>query len=294
MSVDPSAMMQLIASQLPQELHNSLLLVGSLAAAYHYRSQVAHAVRTKDADIIVQPAGAIDTCQDIATKLLSVGWTRTEKCSAGTPNTPANELRAVRLYPPKTKAYFVELLGLPAPEQDSPLEWARLELDDGWYGLPSFRFMGLLEQHQQRSGVGLRYASPSMMALANALAHPALSRDTMSEPIGGRVIRRCAKDLGRVLAIARLEQREAMEEWPEMWRGALEQRFGAAWRALAARATSGIHALLEDEDVFEQAHHSADVGILSGMSVSLPAFKGVAQQLIQDVLDPLAQLGQTH
>jgi hypothetical protein len=44
------------------------------------------------------------------------------------------------------------------------------------------------------------------MALANLLEHPVIGPQTMSTKIGGRTLKRSNKDLGRVLAIARLSE----------------------------------------------------------------------------------------
>src|SRR5262245_53797584 len=110
--MNAEAIMTLVASQLPRELHRGVLLVGSLAAAYHYRGRIGGSVRTKDADVVIQPAGALATCKEVAQQLLREGWRRTHNCHGMPPGTPNDELRAVRLYPPDTSAYFIELLAL--------------------------------------------------------------------------------------------------------------------------------------------------------------------------------------
>jgi hypothetical protein len=75
--LDPRAIFALIAAQLPKDLHDHLLIIGSLAAAYHFRTRLlVDTVNKKDADVIVQPAGAIEECKAIATRLLTVGWQR--------------------------------------------------------------------------------------------------------------------------------------------------------------------------------------------------------------------------
>jgi len=87
------------------------------------------------------------------------------------------------------------------------------------YGLPSFRYMALLVSDVRSSEHGTRYASPPLMALANLLSHDALGKDVIGEPIAGREIRRSAKDLGRVLALAHLHG--DVEEWLPIWATAL-------------------------------------------------------------------------
>ena len=84
------------------------------------------------------------------------------------------------------------------------------------------RVLALTLIDRQRSEAGLEYAHPSMMALANLLSHPKLGDHVMSTPVGERDIHRSSKDLGRVLALARLESREETERWAPRWRYALE------------------------------------------------------------------------
>lgn len=170
--LDPAPLFDLIARQVPSHLHENLLIVGSLAAAYHFRSRLNGAgVNTKDADIIIYPAGAMAECKEIAEGLLAHGWRPHPKCYPNPRPDPAEALRAVRLYPPDADFYFVELLAFPDRCQTSLKTWVPLELADGWYGMPSFRFLGLTGFSVQTSDEGLRYAAPSMMALSNLLAH---------------------------------------------------------------------------------------------------------------------------
>ena len=79
-------------------------------------------------------------------------------------------------------------------------------MDDGWNGLPSFRFLGVTSLNRLKSSVGVEYAAPSMMALANLLSHPEIGTARIeSGPMAGHL--RAAKDLARVIALARLTGR---------------------------------------------------------------------------------------
>jgi hypothetical protein len=70
-TLDSRLIFELLHSHLPAPLQDNLLVVGSLAAAYHYRQRLKQtAVNTKDCDAVVQPAGALAECKAIATKLL--------------------------------------------------------------------------------------------------------------------------------------------------------------------------------------------------------------------------------
>lgn len=289
--LDPKVMFKMIAAQVPKDLHGNVLIVGSLAAAYHYREALeTHAVNTKDADVVVQPAGALAECKMIAERLLEEGWYRyPDKCFPMSEPEPADELRAIRLYPPGTEAYYIELLGLPEPGQGERRKWVPLELDDGWYGLPCFRYFAVLGEGSLRSTEGIQYASPAMMALANLLAHPSLGSETMSEPIGGRTLLRSAKDLGRVLALAWLTGAEGIEEWLDPWRDALASRFPDEQEELAAHVGDGLRELLDDENALDQARHANEVGLLRGRGLGVDEHRAVGEQIIAFVLEPFTE-----
>ncbi len=50
--LDPKVLFQLVAKHLPDDLHDNVLVVGSLAAAYFYRERIElGSINTKDLDI---------------------------------------------------------------------------------------------------------------------------------------------------------------------------------------------------------------------------------------------------
>jgi hypothetical protein len=288
MKLDPIALFERLATDIPRELHGNLFVTGSLAAAYHFQAQLeGRAVNTKDADLVVHPAGNVGSCQQMAGRLLALGWTRTEECFPRPTPEPADELRAIRLYPPGSHDYFLEFLNVPEQGQAEPKRWIKIQMEDGWYGLPSFRFLGVTSLNRLKSSVGLEYASPSMMALANLLAHPRVGTDRIeSGPMLG--ILRAAKDLGRVIALARLAGRNETEQWLPEWRSALERCFPGTWRELAVRAGDGLRELLGDDNALEDARKTTDVGLLSGLNVTSEMLRANADRLLLDVIDPLA------
>jgi len=290
--LDPRAIFALIAAQLPKDLHDHLLIIGSLAAAYHYRDRLpVDTVNTKDADVIVQPAGAIDECKAIATRLLGVGWQRRRGCVPATTSDAVDADQVIRLHPPGSDLYFVELLAFPDDKQQVPRRWIPIELDDGWYALPSFQHLRLVAIGQRTSQEGLRYAAPEMMALSNLLAHPTIGAKRVTEPIEGRRILRSAKDLGRVLALARLADRADVEGWPTIWNAALRSKYADHdVTALGARAGDGIRALLAQREALDDAHFAVNVGLLSGTGVTIDQLRAIAEQLILDALEPLGEL----
>lgn len=288
-TLDPAPLFALIADHVPADLLPHILVVGSLAAAYHFRDQLAGGgVNTKDADFVIQPAGAIAECRAIAGRLLEAGWRRHEKCHAQPAPEPLGELRAIRLYPPTTDFYFVELLGLPETGQPEIKSWVPIELVDGWYGLPTFRYMGLTRHGAHMSAEGLLYAAPEMMALANLLSHPEVGSETMSAPIGNRTLRRASKDLGRVLGLAQLTDPEEVEEWPTRWEAALRAEFPNDGADLARHAGDGLRMLISTDEILDEARHALDVGLLAGRGVTADQLRAVGRQLRAFALDPLA------
>jgi len=267
-----------------------MLIVGSLAAAYHYRARLKRrAVNTKDADVVVQPAGDVASCRSIAERLLREDWTRTDKCYPAPRSRPPEALRAIRLHPPESDDYFIELLGLPKRTQKEAVLWVPVRLDDGWYGVGCHRFMALVAVRRLRSTEGLEYAAPAAMALANLLSHPELGEQRMSDPIQGKRILRSAKDLGRVLALAWLEERSETEAWLEEWRFLLRSCFPTQRRLLARRAGDGLRALLDNPPVLMDAQLTTSVGLLNGLGVSVDMLRVTGERLFADVLVPLAE-----
>jgi hypothetical protein len=127
-----------------------------------------------------------------------------------------------------------------------------------------------------------------MMALANLLSHPSVGTERMSEPIGGRSLLRSAKDLGRVLALARFAAVEEIQGWSAAWEAALRATFPSEFQALAGRAGDGLRDLLGRPDALDDARHAVDVGLLAGYGVTAEELVGIAKQVIELALEPLA------
>ncbi|HEX7902046.1 MAG TPA: hypothetical protein VF950_30075 [Planctomycetota bacterium] len=288
-ALDPRRLFARLASDIPSPLRRHLLIVGSLAAAYHFRRQMKRrGVNTKDADVLIQPAGDVNSCARLAERLLALGWSPTEKCRPHPRPGPKDALRFIRLHPPDSRDYFLELLALPEEGQRTPLAILPVRLRDGWYGLCSHRYMRLADAGRLASAEGIDYAAPPMMALSNLLSHPTLGVQRMSDPVRGRVILRAAKDLGRVLALAWFEGREGVGAWVPAWRKALPRCFPRGWKTLAARAGDGLRALLADPAALAEAHLTAMVGLLRGQDVTLDAFRAAGERFLVDAVEPLS------
>ena len=288
--LDPAFLFRRLCAALPGELLKDLFVTGSLAAAYAFRIRlVGQAVNTKDADLMVHPAGNVVAAQRMAEELFKAGWRATEQCKplAQLPDR-LEKLWAIRLMPPTESDYFIEFLNIPAGEQELPKVWIPVRLSNGWYGLPSFKFMGLMESFRRRSDEGIEYACPEMMALSNLLSHRSLD-DVEIESGEFRGLRRCAKDLGRTIALAYLSGREETQSWVGHWHDALVKCFPRSWREHARSAGSGLRELLVDDQAMEEARMTTESGLLSGMAIDVPALRGIGERLLMDAVEPLEQ-----
>ena len=81
MRLDPELLFQRLVDDLPTDLQEHAFVVGSLAAAYHFRVELRRqGVNTKDADLVVHPAGHTVSCAAMAERLLDLGWRRHRDC----------------------------------------------------------------------------------------------------------------------------------------------------------------------------------------------------------------------
>ena len=287
--LNPTKLFQRIAKDIPKTLHQNLIVTGSLAAAYEFQTRLAgQAVNTKDADLVVHPAGSVDSCAKMTEHLLEIGWTKIGDCYPQPKPDPLDDLHAIRLYPPQSTDYFIEFLNIPKIGQQNPKEWISLELADGWYGLPSFRFMGVVALETQTSSAGIDYANSSMMALTNLLSHPQVGTARI-ESGNFTGLLRGAKDLGRVIALAHLTGRDETEAWIAPWLNAFDKCFPTEKRSLGETLGDGLRELITDPNALNDAHKTTDIGLLNGMNVTPENLKATGERLIVDVIDPVQQ-----
>ena len=290
--LDPQAVLESFKTAFPARFHKNICVVGSLAAAYHFRMKLeSFVVNTKDADLVLNTAGDSETCKELARHLRKNGWTHrypAEKPPAPNSDNPEN-LPFIRLYPPDNQDFFIEFLGLPAKDQSPEKVITPIQLSDGWFAVPRFRFMGPTAFDLQTSTQGIPYAAPWMMALANLLSHPILKPEVMSSKIAGRDIWRCSKDLGRVLTLAWLSDRRDLERWAPAWTAGTKDSFPKTWREVIPRARQALTAVLGNAQCMEQAHHTAANGLLAGKNITEENLRAVGEQLVADVLRPYSQ-----
>lgn len=295
-SLAPGAVLRQVAEALPAACRDQVIIIGSLAAAYHFfGTDTGKELRTKDVDCMLVPhAKAVAAARDVAEQLLAAKWTlRTDDprwATAGTADQADEDLPLVRLNPPANTAWFVELMGVPAEANNGlPVKaYERLTTSIGDFALCSFGFLGLAEWKPNDTPFGIRIASPEMMALANLLHHPAIRAQSMSGGgFGSNPVKRSNKDLGRVLALAYLTRPGELEVWSERWMDALMAKFPGRAKALALVAGSGLRQLLRSEEDLDQAVLTCNLGLLSSMDVSRDMLVGIGRRVLADVIEPL-------
>jgi len=285
--LDPAAIVATLKAGIPARYHEKLVVVGSVAVACHFAAKLTtSAINTKDADVIVEPSGSVRACRQLAEALLKRGWGhRRERGFDPQPSRRSKGRKPyVKLELPGGGGFFVEFLGIPRRDEPVAKREVDLELPDGWYAMPVFRFMRLTTVAPCRSPSGLHYAAPWMMALANLLSHPRIGEQTMS--YDGRL--RAAKDLGRVLAIARLSEVAELEAWPARWEAGLRECFPRSRGALARGVDRGLVELFTKPRAVKDAIATVDgLGLLRGSRVSEESLRATAGQLQALAIEPL-------
>lgn len=291
-TITPNQVLAMVAGAISQDLRADIIIVGSLAASYQLLRDSAQAVRTKDVDGMVAPhARALQSATRVADRLLGEGWVPQASADydlPGTAQTRDERLAVVRLKPPGSDAWFLELLGAPptvALEVNaSGRQGRRLQTVGGHFELPSFAYLGLVQFEPTLSEFGVRIALPEMMALANLLHHPTIGEAVMGQIFAGRKIKRVNKDLGRVVALAFLaDQRDenALESWRSRWQMALSALAPEQSKQLMSRALSGLQTLLDSPSDMEQALHTVNNGLLSATPMRADQFVIALRRLLQ-------------
>jgi hypothetical protein len=291
-NVSPLEVLAKVAAAIPAECREHIIVIGSLAVGYHFCSEDREMyVRTKDIDGVLRPRDqAVASAKVVAERLLATQWTHRqegEHAKPGRAGTPTHELPAIRLHPPDSTEWFIEFLTEPPQGERGGRQWLGLELSTGHFALPSFPFLALTTYEPILTPFGLWCARPEMMALANMLEHPVIGPERMSGLIESRRLKRSNKDLGRVLAIARLSAPDEIPAWTKRWLAALQTRFQPDWKSFARHAGAGIRALLETPEDFEEAVYSCNYGVLASRPVTAEQLMIEGRRLLADAIEPL-------
>lgn len=289
-----------VAKAMPDECRGEIIIVGSLAAAFHFFGRDSRGeITTKDVDGMLSPnAVAVRNGKLIADRLFAAGWSLRKDPKWGKPgtaSTPTDELPILRLHPPGSHEWYFELAAAPQEGSTEAKALQRFSTDNGHFALHSFRFLCLAEEEAIRSEFGILYARPEMMALANLLHHPHIAPDT----IAGSTDKRSNKDLGRVIALAWLstgQDEDALDTWHPRWLAALQRRFPREWRELAARAGSGLRELLDESHKLDldQATRMSNLSILRGRDLGTDQLRATGRRIIADSLEPLEAAAATR
>lgn len=294
--LSPRAVLARVARQVPPECRANIIVVGSLAAAYQLFGErgAGGLVRTKDIDCLLVPrVEAVRVGTSVAEQLLAAGWRRRAEGSHAQPGTPATadrDLPVIRLNPPDTTDWYVELLSALEAGDARDRAFDRVVLSDGGhYALATFQHLGVVAHEPIEAPEGLRCARLSMLVLSNLLRNPSIRPERMLAGVEPGP-RRSNKDLGRVLSIARLVGREAVEEWPGAWREALRATYADQWPQLAILLGGGIRALLGSEGDLREALELNRLGVLAQAPTTPEAFRGVAERMLVDAIEPIEEL----
>lgn len=301
--ISPRSALEQVASAIPDNCRENIIIIGSLAAGYHFfGDNAALQVRTKDADCLISPyIRALPAGVAVVERLIDAGWEyhpTPEFPTPGDDKTPDNKLPVARLKPRESDDFFIELLTVPQTNDAEGKRYIRLPTSHGHFSLCSFAYLLLAEYKPLATEFGISIARPEMMALANLLHHPTIGKELMSGLIGRRQIKRSNKDLGRVIALAWLSENQsadALIQWPSLWVEALESCFPSRWRDLAHSAGGGVRQLLEEanEPDLDEALHTCVHGLLASKPPTLTVMRVTGERLIMDAVEPLEQAAQT-
>ncbi len=305
--VRPWEALERIAQAVPQSCRPHIVIIGSLAAGYAFFGEDDRmAVRTKDIDCLLKPFQlAVEKGQAIARQLLDAGWHPKQDGDFSRPgdsSTPDDRLPAIRLYPPGVDpegadAWFIELLTEPESSSVQGRHFTRLILDEGHYGLPSFRYLVVTGFHPNEiERLGIFHARPSMMALANLLEHPTVRPDPIKGGFEGRPTKRSNKDLGRVLALGYLtedRQPNSLRHWAIDWHQALTQCFPGESEALAQQVGGGLRALMASNADFDEAYHTCANGLLSAFAIDPATLRGTGERILGDAVERMEEIFQS-
>ena len=206
--LDARALFARLASDIPRECLGHLFVTGDLAAAYHYKAVFrGRGIKTQGCRYRrpsrwgcgLMPNRGSDVAGfgvAEAPRLLLPGDPCAAGAASGDPALSSEVERLLRGVSDRPSEPTTQADRLDSRAARRRLVWAA-----------GFRYLGIAALGRQTSDEGLEYADPAMMAAANLLSHPEVGSARI-ESGDLRGVLRSAKDLGRVIALARLEGRD--------------------------------------------------------------------------------------
>src|ERR1051325_3323118 len=116
--IAPLIVLKQVAEAIPENCRENIIVVGSLAAGYYFFANDPNLqFRTKDVDCVLSPrVEAVSAGQTVADVLFAESWeVRKDENweKPGTALTPEADLPVLRLTPPGSQEWFIELLTVP-------------------------------------------------------------------------------------------------------------------------------------------------------------------------------------
>jgi hypothetical protein len=111
--------------------------------------------------------------------------------------------------------------------------------------------------------------------------------------VKNRDIKRSNKDLGRVLAIGYLAQKNGLKDfrsWSKDWELSLKECFPDEWESLVRDVGKGLEALLASDDDMNEAHHTCVYGLLSSYGVNEEDLREVGERILGDAVERLEEV----
>jgi len=281
--LDAAVLLQRVADKIPFALRPNVVVIGSIATAWHFRDVSGnYTVATKDIDILLRPSiSAVATAETLGKELLREGWTPQfpPGLAPGTAKTPTDDLPALRLSPPgEESGWFVELLAEPPKGQITRKHWRRFSTGAGEFGLPSFRYMPVAVQGAEETVFGIRVAKPACMALAHLLEHAVPDRTPISSLPGKPP--RFAKDVGRAISLWWLAGQQAVNvgaDWLHAWQETFTALYPELQIEMHTGARDGLHSVT---DYLRESHLIALNGVLAPHGTTLDAWRRAHASLL--------------